>query len=735
MATIVLTTVGTLIGGPIGGAVGALVGQSVDQFIFAPKGRQGPRLSDLAVQGSSYGQPLPRIHGRIRVAGQLIWATDLKETKSRSGGGKGQPSTVSYSYSASFAVALSARPILGVRRIWADGKLLRSAGGAWLFPVRMRVHKGGEDQAADPLIASAEGGATPAYRGLAYAVFEDMPLAEFGNRIPMLSFEVEADSGPVAGTDLIVDAASGLVEARGPTRRFAGFGVSGAGNLRALIESLDVAGSVSLTDDGATLRLDPSGDGPAQTVAASHLGAAGGSGASARLMRSVRPDNRVAGKVVLSYLDVDRDYQQGLQRATVGNAVAREDRIELPAALGATAAKAIADDYLATLGARRRTATISLPLADVRFRPGDLVTLPGEAGRWTVRRWSLEDAVVTLDLAQAAVVPASPLGDSDAGRVPGQQIADQGETLLHAFELPAADGALSDEARLWVACVGTEAGWRGADLSSSDDGGLSWQSLGFSYPGLVAGVTASVLPAGTATMIDGRATVDILLAHDGMAVEGCSLPSLLAGRNVALIGNELVQFAAVEQLGPRHVRLLTLLRGRRGTEAAMAGHAAGERFILIEPSQMISAPIAIERLGATMRVRAALSGAAPDSGPDIGTVVDGRFLRPLAPAFLNARRDGAGDILIEWIRRDRTQWGWLDGGDADAEAGYRYRLRLAPAGGSERVATVDGPAFTYRLADQMADRGSPVDSLLVEIAQVSPRMGPGDSAARLITLP
>lgn len=236
-------------------------------------------------------------------------------------------------------------------------------------------------------------------------------------------------------------------------------------------------------------------------------------------------------------------------------------------------------------------------------------------------------------------------------------------------------------------------------------------------------------------MIDGRATVDILLAHDGMAVEGCSLASLLAGRNVALIGDELIQFAAVEQLGPRHVRLSTLLRGRRGTEPAMAGHAAGERFILIEPSQMISTPIAIERLGVTMRVRAASAGASPDSGPDVGAIVDGRFLRPLAPAFLKAHRDEAGDVLIQWVRRDRTQWGWLDGSDAGIEAGYRYRLRLVPAGGAERVATVDGPAFAYRLADQLADHGGPVGSLMIEVAQISPQMGPGDIAARLVTLP
>ena len=81
MATLVLTAVGTAIGGPIGGAIGAMLGQQVDRAVFlSPKGRQGPRLSDLRVQTSSYGAAIPRLFGTVRVAGCVIWSTDLIET-------------------------------------------------------------------------------------------------------------------------------------------------------------------------------------------------------------------------------------------------------------------------------------------------------------------------------------------------------------------------------------------------------------------------------------------------------------------------------------------------------------------------------------------------------------------------------------------------------------------------------------------------------------------------------
>ena len=82
MATLVLTTVGGAIGGPVGAAIGAVLGQGVDRaLLFPPARRTGPRLTELAVQTSSYGTPIPRVFGTMRVAGSVIWATDLIETR------------------------------------------------------------------------------------------------------------------------------------------------------------------------------------------------------------------------------------------------------------------------------------------------------------------------------------------------------------------------------------------------------------------------------------------------------------------------------------------------------------------------------------------------------------------------------------------------------------------------------------------------------------------------------
>jgi hypothetical protein len=266
VATLVLTAVGTVAGGPIGGAIGAIVGQSIDGALFAPKARHGPRLGDLAVQTSSYGTAIPKLFGTMRVAGTVIWSTDLIERRTTSGGGKGRPKSVDYSYAASFAVALSARRVREVRRIWADGKLLRGAAGDFKVKrVGFRLHEGDEDQSADPLIAAAEGAAeAPAFRGIAYVVFEELELAEFGNRIPSLSFEVVADAGPVpigqVATELSAGALSGNA---GPA--LLGFAASGDG-VRSAVEELAELAGLGLRDTGATLALQAP-EGPAVRLA------------------------------------------------------------------------------------------------------------------------------------------------------------------------------------------------------------------------------------------------------------------------------------------------------------------------------------------------------------------------------------------------------------------------------------------------------------------------------------
>ncbi len=209
MATLLLGAAGGLVGGALFGPIGAVAGRAlgalggavVDQTLFGANRSStshGPRLSDLDVMASTEGAGIPRLYGRARLSGQVIWATKLKEvaaTETQSVGGKGgsltpKASSVTCSYYANFAVALCEGPVSRMGRIWADGKLLDTRRNT------VRIHLGGTDQPPDPWIEARQGTlGTLAYRGIAYVVFENLDLTRFGNRLPQITVEVERAVG------------------------------------------------------------------------------------------------------------------------------------------------------------------------------------------------------------------------------------------------------------------------------------------------------------------------------------------------------------------------------------------------------------------------------------------------------------------------------------------------------------------------------------------------------------
>lgn len=202
MASLVLSVAGYAVGGPIGALVGAFAGNFIDRQLFAPTPTQNqeeePRLTNLFVTSSSEGAPVLRVYGRMRVSPQMIWATNFREvvttsTSTQGGGGKGgggggqtvTTTTTTYTYFVSFALGLCEGPIVDIGGVWADGKPLDMSQFTW------RLYKGDEAQGADPKIEAVEGaGNVPGFRGLAYLVFEEMPVEKFGNRIPQITVEV-----------------------------------------------------------------------------------------------------------------------------------------------------------------------------------------------------------------------------------------------------------------------------------------------------------------------------------------------------------------------------------------------------------------------------------------------------------------------------------------------------------------------------------------------------------------
>ena len=559
-----------------------------------------------------------------------------------------------YSYAASFAVLLSARPILGVGRVWADGKLLRGSAGDLKAAGARRVHLGGEDQALDPLIASAEGAEAPAHRGCAYVVFEGLALADFGNRIPSLTFEVVADVGAVTVGGIARALASEMVG----DADLALDGYAAEGDVGAIVAGLSAAAGSWVAADGGAMRL-----GGADAVAIADEGASRG--------RTIAAASEVARVVSVQHFDPLRDWQAGSQRAARAGAGRREQRMALPAAIPAAGAKAIAATLLARAEAERVRRTVTLGLAGWALRPGQVVTVAGEDGRWRIERVAIEAMAATATLVPLA--PPTLMVTAASGRAVAAADLVTGTTILHAAELPTEDGVPLAQPRLTVAAAGTGAGWRAAALLLRLDDGASWDAIG---------ATAAPATLGHVVVRPGpesEGEAEVVLAEAGMTLVDADAGALDRGANIGLMGDELIQFGRAMPLGAGRWRLGAMRRGLRGTGSA--GAVVGDRFVVLAPGDVRAIDLPVSAIGTTVRVMASGVGDGVDP-PQVAVAVTGTSVMPPTPTDLRVTIVEGAAVLS-----------WAAGGRGSTAFEARYRVTIDVEGEAWEAVT-DRPSMT-----------------------------------------
>lgn len=177
---------------------------------------------------------------------------------------------------------------------------------------------------------------------------------------------------------------------------------------------------------------------------------------------------------------------------------------------------------------------------------------------------------------------------------------------------------------------------------------------------------------------------------------------LVSGTNLALVGEELVQFGRAEQLGSGRWRLRRLLRGRRGTETAAGMQQPGDRFVLLDPDSVRTLAVPLASLHSEIRVMATGTGDA--GGPaDARLMVRGASVVPPSPVHLGWTSTADGGARVCWTRRSRGGWRWSDGVDAPlGEEREAYRVVRTGSDGSVVAADVNTPACTVDAASLAA---------------------------------
>jgi hypothetical protein len=400
------------------------------------------------------------------------------------------------------------------------------------------------------------------------------------------------------------------------------------------------------------------------------------------------PARSLPSALALSYYEPSRDYQVARAQASSVRPVINLQSEELSAVMEAGAARALAETSIARAWAQRETRRLRLPPSRLAVEPGMTLQPPGESTQWRIVSAEADGMAVVVDLQPAYGKVASLT--TDPGRSLPSVDTPVAATTLVVAELPAQEDGSADQPMLVAAAASSSSAWRFAPLEIRQ--GTTVRTTRTASAQAVIGTVGTALPAGQSALFDAIATADVTLTNLEQWLESHDDEALLDGANLAIIGNELIQFGRAIPLAPGRFRLSRFLRGRRGTEWAMDAHRAGEAFILLDPAALVPIPVPASTIGSSITATPAGlgdSGAAP-----VSLTVSGEALRPPSPVHLRAELAEDGSLTCTWTRRSSFGWAWLD--EVDAPLGCsteRYQVSLQGSAASLDIET-SSPGIT-----------------------------------------
>lgn len=428
-------------------------------------------------------------------------------------------------------------------------------------------------------------------------------------------------------------------------------------------------------------------------------------------------------------------YETHVQSASRSTQEATETvALRLSLVLSESHALAIAQTRLADAWAERSQLNFYVSLRFAALEPGDVVTLNDGGISHRVRITKVQmgkPGVVRLsgaiDASQAWDGYIAPTVGSDGGL-----ITPNPRTKFEVLDIPALPSDTQDALTLRFAACGLANGWTGATLVHVLGSGNDEIVLNVDKPATM-GTALTALAVGSTQLFDEASSVDVALIGEAVLASATER-DVLDGANVAVLGDEVIQFKTATQIAAGQYRLSGLLRGRLGTEEAIASHAIGERFVLLD-NAVATLVVPASNYGKAWTIRAVTTGDALSNGEEATFTVAANSLRPLSPVHVTATKDGFGDITIRWVRRARIDAGLRDYIDIPLmEQNEQYEVAVMSGATVLRSWRVTSPEVMYAAAHVAADFGTAPASLDLRVSQLSALIGPGKAVQTLVTV-
>jgi hypothetical protein len=769
--------IGFFVGGPAGAFQGFSIGYSLGGLVDPPSGPnvEGPRLDDKKVITSTYGDPITLAYGpNTRLSGNVIWSTGLIEAENEEesggkGGGGGSTSTT-YTYSLSFDMAIMGRPGRQIRRVWMNNKLVfniaDAVGSPFLLPTydavngmlytkdmgthvvfdEMHFWPGTTTQIADAMVEAIEGvGAVPAYRGICHVSFKNLQLADFGNRLPNVEVELEADT-TIALSQVVHDicgrAGVENTSVIGLTDLVSGYVIARPSNGSGAIAPLGMAYHFDMAEQRGQIRFVKRARGMKATISIDQMGChQANENPTDPIRHSTLSTVELPKQMTVSFADPALDYQVNSQRAIRDQGATENlESVQFPLTLTVDEGRRIADRLLWSPWAARKSATFKVDDTWVRRDPGDVlgIQVSDQVVPYKLLRMNRGDnGVIEAEVQRDDPELYNSTADGTAGRLPDNSVRFPGVTRLILMDAPILRD-LDDNSGFYWAVTAPSTGWRGANILRSSDGGTTYTNMSDVIVRTRIGDVASALPSGPTAYWDRGNTLTVVMQYTSHTLESVTEAQVLNGANAFLLGDEdgqngeIAQFATATLVGANTYELSDLLRGRLGTEANVGIHGANEVFVLLNLSTMGRSDFGpadweIER---DYKPVSLLTDQADVTAQQFTN--NGVGMTPLSPVHVLGVRDGSNNLTVDWVRRSRLRSAGLAGPVPLGEETEAYEVDIYSGASVVRTITATAPTISYSAAEQTTDGLTPGNPVSLRVFQMSAVRGRGFPAISIV---
>lgn len=452
----------------------------------------------------------------------------------------------------------------------------------------------------------------------------------------------------------------------------------------------------------------------------------------------VRQAAELPRAITINFADLNGDQQPNNVRADRpldATGARGEKSLDLSTlAIAPDDARDLADRYFRRIWNSRKEVSNGLTAQYLALEPGDCETLDldGERAIYQLVKLTVkaDDSLATewrYDAPSLALISGA-TGAGFDGRDPDTVVV---AVLTKGFILDTpllTDRDSTANPLLYLAAAPYASGaWPGATIYQAIDGEYSDElaSVPSTSPATWGYANAALADANP-NLWDRASTLNVTLQVGSLTGTTEALIDANPTANLALIGDELVNFTTATLETDGSYTLSGFKRGRRGTEWATGTHASRDVFLLLNTVSAVT--LGLSDVSTDMSFKAITAGRT--TGFPIGlTPFTGASLKPYAPCHLSAVKDsGTGDWTLSWVRRTRVGGAWTGGAAIPlSEASEEYHLTVGDGVSSDTKTVTSATSYVWDVATQTADTGAEVmaGDLVWGIAQVSDAVGDG----------